>query len=269
MSRAQRTLRYGPTGDPGGPLVFRGARVIPDYSIVIPAYDEQELLPGTLASVARAMAAVTRWTGEVVVVDNASRDRTADIARASGAYVVHEPHRQIARARNAGAAASRGRWLVFLDADTRLSGALLAATTDALAGGRIAAGGAPIDFGRSPTAFLAALLRVFRAVQRRLGWAAGCYLFCRRDAFEAVGGFDERLYATEELALSHALRRWARRRGLVMRVLGVSVSSSDRKLTWFSQRRIAWASLLFAVAPWRLGRREACWLWYERPAPRA
>src|SRR5205823_6261151 len=54
----------------------------------------------------------------IIVVDNASTDRTAAIARSAGAKVVPEPQRNVARARNTGVAASTGEWLVFIDADT-------------------------------------------------------------------------------------------------------------------------------------------------------
>lgn len=91
-----------------------------DYSIIVPAYNEEDCLPGTLAYLGRAMAGVPDAAGEVVVVDNASTDRTAAIASRWGARVVFEPHRQIARARNAGAAAARGGRLIFVDADTHV-----------------------------------------------------------------------------------------------------------------------------------------------------
>ena len=104
--------------------------VPPDYSIVIPAHDEEELLPATLASVRAAMSALPGWQGEIVVTDNDSQDRTAEIARDAGAEVVHEEHRQIARARNVGGQHARGRFLIFVDADTTISPTLLQRTLE-------------------------------------------------------------------------------------------------------------------------------------------
>jgi glycosyltransferase involved in cell wall biosynthesis len=80
-----------------------------DYSIVIPAFNEEEFLPATLAAVRAAMAAQTGACGELIVVDNNSTDRTAAVARSLGAQVVFEPVNQISRARNCGAAAALGR----------------------------------------------------------------------------------------------------------------------------------------------------------------
>ena len=76
-----------------------------NLSIVIPAYNEEKLLPRTLQSVQAAAGAFTAagWTFELIVCDNNSTDGTALLARAGGARVVFEPLNQIARARNTGA----------------------------------------------------------------------------------------------------------------------------------------------------------------------
>src|SRR2546423_2646806 len=58
------------------------------------------------------------WEAELMVCDNNSTDRTGELARAAGATAVFEPLNQIARARNAGARAASGDWLVFVHADS-------------------------------------------------------------------------------------------------------------------------------------------------------
>jgi glycosyltransferase involved in cell wall biosynthesis len=86
-------------------------------SLIIPAYNEEEYLPGCLDSVMRygrdAFA-------EIVVVDNASTDRTAEIATSYGVKVVHEPKKGLPSAREAGRLASNGDLLAYIDADCRL-----------------------------------------------------------------------------------------------------------------------------------------------------
>jgi cellulose synthase/poly-beta-1,6-N-acetylglucosamine synthase-like glycosyltransferase len=69
-------------------------------SIVIPAFNEELLLGETLRWVHAAAEAFVRrgWESEVVVCNNNSTDRTAEIARAAGARVVFEPFNQIALA---------------------------------------------------------------------------------------------------------------------------------------------------------------------------
>lgn len=87
----------------------------PRFSVVIPAYNEEALLPQCLQS----LAAQTFHDGvEVIVVDNNSSDATAAVARSHGARVVHEPHPGVCWARQAGTAQARGDIVVSTDADT-------------------------------------------------------------------------------------------------------------------------------------------------------
>jgi glycosyltransferase involved in cell wall biosynthesis len=86
-------------------------------SVVIPAFNEALYLPKTLSSILRAGAGC-RCGVESIVVDNASADRTAEVAKEFGAIVVHEHVHNVARVRNVGAEAAQGDVLVFIDADT-------------------------------------------------------------------------------------------------------------------------------------------------------
>ena len=115
-------------------------------SIVIPAFNEERLLGESLAQIKSAAGAFTKigWEVELIVCDNNSTDRTAEIARAAGAMVVFEPINQIARARNSGAAAATGDWLVFVDADSHPSAELLADVAEQIISGQCLAGGATI-----------------------------------------------------------------------------------------------------------------------------
>jgi glycosyltransferase involved in cell wall biosynthesis len=80
----------------------------------------------------------------LIVCDNNSTDRTAEIARAAGANVVFEPVNQISRARNSGAAAAIGDWLVFVDADSHPSAGVFAEMAKEIQSGNCIAGGATI-----------------------------------------------------------------------------------------------------------------------------
>src|SRR5438093_5774820 len=84
------------------------------------------------------------WPAEVIVCDNNSSDRTAELARAAGARVVFEPINQIARARNTGAAVANGDWLLFIDADSHPEPELFADVAIAIQGGTCLAGGSTI-----------------------------------------------------------------------------------------------------------------------------
>lgn len=243
------------------------------YAIIIPAYNEEEFLPATLLAAREAMRALPEHRGRLLVVDNHSTDGTAEIARREGAdEVVFEPINQIARARNAGATkALRSpdcEFLLFVDADTLLPPALLIKAIESLESGEVVAGGAITSTDTTPPPHVARLLATWNWFARRLGMAAGSFLFCRRDAFEEVGGFDERVYAGEEVWLSRKLRRWGKRRQLEFRVLSAPpIVTSGRKGEWFSEWDFARQLLLLAFCPWTTRSRTLCSLWYQRPSP--
>src|SRR5712664_4498201 len=117
-------------------------------SLVVPAFNEERLLPGSLSSVRAAMQGFARfgWRAELIVCDNNSTDRTAEIAKAAGAEVVFEPVNQISRARNAGAARAAGDWIFFVDADSYPSAELFLEAADAIRAGRCLAGGSTVAY---------------------------------------------------------------------------------------------------------------------------
>lgn len=238
----------------------------PDYSLVVPAFNEETLLSSTLASAREAMSDVP-WAGEIVVCDNNSTDRTAEIARAAGARVVFEPVNQISRARNTGARAARGDWLVWLDADTTLTPGLLGRALDRLASERCVGGGSTIHVSSVRGVAGALILRLWTWASVRWGLAAGSFVFSRRDAFEAVGGFSEKIYASEEVWFSRAIRRWGRRRGLSFdMIVDEPLVTSARKTEWYSPLTLATMLVLFTVFPFLTRSRRFCFLWYRRPA---
>jgi len=238
----------------------------PDYSIVVPAYNEEPLLPATLAALAEAMQA-TPLVGEIVVCDNNSTDATAAVARAAGVRVVGEARNHISRARNTGALAARGRYLVFVDADTLVPPALLHEALAALASGRVCGGGATVTMHPTPSGVGLWLVRLWNAFSKRVRLAAGSFLFVRRDAFDAVGGFSLKVYASEELWLSRSVKRWGSLRGLDFVILAAHpVVTSARKTEWYSESTLFFTVLLLFVFPFALRSRALCWLWYRRPA---
>jgi glycosyltransferase involved in cell wall biosynthesis len=196
-------------------------------SFVVPAYNEERLLPRALEAIHQA----AREAGEpyeIVVADDASTDATAALAAAHGARVAAVSCRQIAATRNAGARAATGDPLIFVDADTFLDARVLRAALTALQAGAVG-GGAGVTFD-GPVPLYARLVLAFTVWAFRLTrLAAGCFIFCRREAFERVGGFDERYFGGEELFLSRALARQGR-----FVVLRERVVTSGRKVRAYS-----------------------------------
>lgn len=235
-------------------------------SVVIPAYNEERLIAATLHEVRQAMTAFAArsWDAELIVCDNNSTDRTAELARAAGATVVFEPVNQIARARNAGAAAATGDWLVFVDADSHPSPELFSDVAEAIASGRCLAGGSTIRLdGHYRVA--GAVTGLWNQISRRLRWAAGSFIFCDTAAFRQLGGFDEKLFASEEIELSKRLKRLARSTGRKMVILNRHpLLTSARKVHLYTpgeHLRFLAKTILRGGRP--LTDREACHTWYD------
>jgi glycosyltransferase involved in cell wall biosynthesis len=209
-------------------------------SFIVPAYNEEKYLAPTLESI-HAAAKEIGEPYEIVVANDASTDATATLAERGGARVVTEQKRQIAGTRNVGARASTGDVLIFVDADTQLNGAVVAAALAALRSGAVG-GGAPVRFDRAPRWVNVALV-VFVPLYFRLArWAAGCFIFCTRAAYEATGGFDETLYASEEIFFSRALKK----QGSFV-ILQERVTTSARKAEGQSPLSMLWMMLRLAA----------------------
>ena len=86
-------------------------------SFIVPAHNEEAWV-GRCVSAIRNGAESLGEPHEIIVVDDASSDATASIARQQGAQVVRVEHRQIAATRNTGARQAHGDILFFVDADT-------------------------------------------------------------------------------------------------------------------------------------------------------
>lgn len=234
-------------------------------SFLIPAYNEQALVGRAISSVHGAAARCGLERYEIVVCDNDSTDGTAEIAETLGARVIHEPHRQIARARNAAAEASNGSRLVWLDADAILSAEVLRGTIEAFDMGKFCGGGAQVELvGEDLDWSARRAIATWNWVARTFRLAAGSYFFSLREAWEETGGFDERVYAGEEIGFARALKRWGKMHGLGFRVIEFPVPSSARKVRQFTVLQTAWQ---VAVCAWpgNLGRRDRCGYWYDRP----
>lgn len=232
------------------------------WSIIIPAFNEEKLLPETLRSISEA-AGVIRERGaewELIVCDNNSTDRTAEVARAAGARVVFEPVNQIARARNAGAAVATGEWLMFVDADSRPHRGLFERVVEHARSAGVLAGGCLVRTDADHVVF-DALTALWNRLSRSMKWMAGSFVFCRAEAFRSVGGFDERLYASEELDLSGKLKRLARqRRQTVIIITDEVLLTSGRKVQLYSKWELLSLLAQSLVLPWlTLRRRQKFW----------
>ena len=235
------------------------------YSVIIPAFNEEELLAASLDKLFIAMKS-NALSGEIIVVDNNSCDRTSEIARNFGVTVVFEPLNQISRARNAGAKVAKGKYLIFLDADTIISPELLNTALGLLGSGNYCGGGVLVE-GDSPLPKpMQCVLDFWNWFSLRYGFAAGCFIYCLHDGFDAIVGFSERVYASEEIWFSIKLKYWGLQRGLKFKIISSPrVVTSMRKLEWYSPWQLFFRALLILLFPPSLCFRALCVLWYQRP----
>jgi glycosyltransferase involved in cell wall biosynthesis len=193
-------------------------------SFIIPAHNEERLIGRTLT----ALHTTARALGEkyeIIVADDASTDRTSEIAREHNARVVANNCRQIAATRNAGARAATGDAFFFVDADTEATLPVLQAAMRALRRGAVG-GGCTVRFDEGHLPFYATVVeRVLPSIQRVVGMAAGCFLFCTRRAYLDAGGFNEAMDWGEEVAFGQRLKRQGR-----FVILREFVITSARKL---------------------------------------
>ena len=235
------------------------------FSIIIPAYNEQDYLPATLANVQAAMQTMA-MQGEVIVVDNNSTDKTADIAREHGAKVIFEPINQISRARNAGAREAKGDYLIFIDADTHITPDLLKLALESLQSGNYCGGGTIVQPDTPLQAWAQFTVDMWNRLSARLCLAAGCFIFCLREGYIASGGFSENVYATEEIWFSLKLKSWGKQHDMGFRIItDYPVRTSARKLHWYSHSQALAMTLPVLLFPILFRSRRFCKLWYERP----
>lgn len=205
-------------------------RAAPRFSLIIPAFNEEAYLPALLDSVDAARSCYTGAPEEieVVVVDNASSDSTAALARSRGCRVFGEDRRVIAAVRNTGARNARGHVLVFVDADNIMHPDTFNAIDRSLSSGKVIAGSSGVRMQRMSLG-----IAVTYALMVPLVWLTRMdtgVVFCRRDDFEEIGGYNEDLLFAEDVQLLWDLMRlgWKQGRKLT-RIRSVKATYSTRK----------------------------------------
>jgi len=242
----ERALGREPTPTPPtpGPVTVHTS-TSPLVSVVVPVHGKWEYTRACLASIEQHRPAVPF---EVLVVDDASPDRTAELVAASPGLRLVRTQRNVGfvAACNLGASHARGAYLLFLNNDTEvrpgaLDGLVSAADSDdriglvgaALvypdgrlqeSGGIVWADGSGWNYGRDRDASAPEF-----QVRRDVDYCSGAAILVRRDLFEQVGGFDQR-YAPayyEDTDLAFAIRATGHRtivepRAVVLHHEGVS-----------------------------------------------
>jgi hypothetical protein len=130
--------------------------------------------------------------------------------------------------------------------------------------GRCLAGGSTMKLeGHYPVAKI--ITRLWNGLSRAARLLAGSFIFCEAEAFREVGGFNNELFASEEIDLAQRLKRLARRRKQRIVILhGHPLLTSARKLHLYTPREHLRFLLRAALSHKRiLKSREECHTWYD------
>lgn len=204
-------------------------------SIVVPAYNEEKYLPGCLEWVLAEIRRSPDPTGvEVIVVDNASTDRTAEVARSfQGVRVVHEPEKGLTRARQKGLIEARGEIVAYVDADTRMPPGWIARVLRSFASnGRVVCVSGPYIYYDASLLerLLVRLYWIFLATPAY--WmtrymVVGGNFAAKKSALEEIGGFDTDIaFYGEDTNIARRLHA----AGKVKFVMRLPMHTSSRRL---------------------------------------
>jgi glycosyltransferase involved in cell wall biosynthesis len=241
----------------------------PTLSVIIPAWNEEKHIARTIDSLKRAMAVYERdrkAVAELIVVDNNSKDRTGEIARQQGVAVVFEPVNNIGKARNAGVKAATGKYIAFCDADNEVTENLLVLIHDHLEDQKIAGGGTWIEPANHNLKidFFYFLWHMYVSCS---GVGVGM-MHCRREDFWSFGGFDETIFAAEDVQLAYDLRKLGKPRGQKFELIKKGwIITSTRKIdqTPLFEMIAKLVGFGFGLKK-KIRSKEYCKHWYDKAA---
>ena len=239
----------------------------PRFSVVIPAYNEELYLPRLLDSIAVARA---RYSGgaeqiEIIVADNSSTDATPRIATHYHCAVQRVEKRVIAAARNGGAAKASGEVLCFVDSDMRIHPETFNVIDAVMRRGRTIAGATGITPERWSLGFAVTYaVLVPMVVIARMDTGV---VFCAREDFEAIGGYDETLLFAEDVDFLMRMRRRGRKqRKKLIRATKAKAIASLRKFDQHGEWHyftLMWQALAAGLGRGKRAREIADRYWYR------
>ena len=174
------------------------------FSVVIPARNEEKTLPRAIEALQHA-AAQAACLIEIIVVANRCTDRTIEVAAELGAKVLNHEGKNLSAIRNHGVRAASADFVITVDADSVDSPRTFVAIKQKLSSGRSVGGGVLILPERYSLGIVLTGLALF-PLALWYGISAGLF-YCRREDFEAIGGFNEAIASAEDIDFAKRLRR--------------------------------------------------------------
>ena len=230
-------------------------------SIIIPAYNEENYLPAALQAIRAASADLS---SEIIVVDNQSTDKTAQIAQNAGARVISESEHNIGKVRNTGAKNAAGDVLIFVDADTLVPPGLFQKIAEALKDENISGGAVAVEYEEFQRKWMYLYMPGWKFWEKFFNMKQGAAQFCRKSVFEKLKGYDESIYVGEDIEFYWRLTKYARKTGgNVIFIQQPKVKTSSRRLD-----KIPFLKTFILMNPiyirlfWR---KKSFWkFWYEK-----
>lgn len=178
-------------------------------SVVVPAHNEEKYVKRCIDSI-RESANKFKGNVEIIIVCNRCTDKTEQIALENGAVVVHNEERCIAKVRNSGIKAARGKIIITIDCDNRMTKGTISEIYHLLKSGKYIGGGAPIRFERYSfplwcNDLLCRFLFGITGLYSGIFWAT-------KETFMAIGGFVDKK-AMEDVATAKVLKKYGKSKG--------------------------------------------------------
>lgn len=216
-------------------------------SIIIPAFNEESFLPSTLKSVRAACAYIKSKYGhpsEIIVVDNASTDKTSDVAKKLGAHVYSHEKRNISSVRNAGISKANFSIIVAIDADCLLPEDSLFKVWNFMSDESYIGASLGLKI-ISDKRLISIIAIIIQYIVSKVSRIQGAVFVFRKNAALAIGGFSEEHLVAEDSIFAISMSKYAKTKGKKFGMLfSVKVSTLDRKnITVSSLPSLSWQIL--------------------------
>ncbi len=211
-----------------------GSNNPPLISVCIPAHNEEKYIGACLASIKNATEHIKPSTVEVIVCLNRCTDKTERIARSYGALIVKENEKNIAKITNTAARQARGKIIVTIDADSRMSPNMLLEVVEMLKTGRWIGGGSSIKLERMSVGIAVSTIVIVPIILIKYRTVSAGLFWLNKKDFDAIGGFNESLVSVQDLDFARRLKIHGRKNGKQLTTIRrAHIKTSSRKFDDF------------------------------------
>lgn len=209
-----------------------------DFSVIIPAHNEEKYIGKCINAIKRAKKYVFPDIVEIIVVANRCTDKTVKIAEHCGTRVIINHDKCISAVRNAGVKKAIGEIIVTIDADSLMTKYSLLEIRELLRCGKYIGGGVNPRFDRMSVGIafssMYVALNLIPTMIKCRGYLSGAMFWFNKKDFETIGGFDESFVSLEDLDFAYRLKKLGEGRGMKYGTLKHSyVLTSARKFDEF------------------------------------